>query len=197
MANSVEDHSDGLESSDTNQCPRCKQRPMDSLFLDLHDKGQHICGVCWLEDRVTVGESFSINTYVIKSILKSTVVRERSDCTRPHLGLATTRELLAELSCRFEVHADGGLDYKTFDPERDRLAQQRCAYAERVERRAKEIYETFSFDGGGPETAKPAWVPNGNSDKQDEARAMARQEVGPAGGWPTLWRCRLGTCRDD
>lgn len=38
-------------------------------------------------------------------------------CTRPHLGLATTRDLLAELSTRFEIHAAGGLDYRTVDGE--------------------------------------------------------------------------------
>lgn len=34
---------------------------------------------------------------------------------RPNLGLATTRELLAELSARFAVQCDEGLDYKTAD----------------------------------------------------------------------------------
>jgi hypothetical protein len=39
------------------------------------------------------------------------------NCTRPHLGLATTRELLDELSARFEFHTAGGLDYRTVDGE--------------------------------------------------------------------------------
>lgn len=34
-------------------------------------------------------------------------------CIRPHLGLATTRELLDELAARFELHVDGGLEYRT------------------------------------------------------------------------------------
>lgn len=34
---------------------------------------------------------------------------------RPHLGLATTRELLDELRARIEIHALGGLDYRTVD----------------------------------------------------------------------------------
>jgi hypothetical protein len=40
-------------------------------------------------------------------------------CTEPHLGLATTRELLAEISARIEVdgtNGGGGLDYRTADP---------------------------------------------------------------------------------
>lgn len=47
-------------------------------------------------------------------------------CTEPHLGLATTRELLAELAARIEVdgvNGGGGLDYRTADgdrPSRDR-----------------------------------------------------------------------------
>jgi hypothetical protein len=36
---------------------------------------------------------------------------------RAHLGLATTRELLDELRTRFEIHAAGGLDYRTVDGE--------------------------------------------------------------------------------
>jgi hypothetical protein len=39
------------------------------------------------------------------------------DCKQPHLGLATTRELLDELRARFEIHATGGLDYRTVDGE--------------------------------------------------------------------------------
>jgi len=38
-------------------------------------------------------------------------------CNQPHLGLATTRELLDELRARFEIHAAGGLDYRTVDGE--------------------------------------------------------------------------------
>ena len=34
-------------------------------------------------------------------------------CTDPHLGLATTRQLLDELRARIEV--DGKLDYRTVD----------------------------------------------------------------------------------
>ena len=39
------------------------------------------------------------------------------ECKEPHLGLATTRELLDELSARVEMHALGGLDYRTVDGE--------------------------------------------------------------------------------
>ncbi len=35
----------------------------------------------------------------------------------PHLGFATTRELLDELRARFEIHAAGGLDYRTVNGE--------------------------------------------------------------------------------
>ncbi|SRR5258705_4090290 len=37
---------------------------------------------------------------------------------QPHLGLATTRELLDELRARIEMHALGGLDYRTVDGEK-------------------------------------------------------------------------------
>lgn len=36
-------------------------------------------------------------------------------CREPHLGLATTRQLIDELSARIEVHGPG-LDYRTVDP---------------------------------------------------------------------------------
>ncbi len=36
---------------------------------------------------------------------------------QPNLGLATTRELLDELRVRIEMHALGGLDYRTVDGE--------------------------------------------------------------------------------
>lgn len=40
------------------------------------------------------------------------------ECKHPHLGLATTRELLDELRARIEMHALGGLDYRTVDGEK-------------------------------------------------------------------------------
>lgn len=42
----------------------------------------------------------------------------KPDTEQPYLGLATTRELLDELRARFEMHALGGLDYRTVDGER-------------------------------------------------------------------------------
>lgn len=38
--------------------------------------------------------------------------RTRS-CLVPHLGLATTGEILDELRVRIEIHATGGLEYRT------------------------------------------------------------------------------------
>lgn len=43
----------------------------------------------------------------------------------PLLGLATTGELIEELKARFEIHCDEGLDYKTYNPERDECEQCR------------------------------------------------------------------------
>lgn len=40
---------------------------------------------------------------------------ERSDCNEPHLGLATTAQLLDEIRARFETGAVG-LGYRTVDP---------------------------------------------------------------------------------
>lgn len=53
---------------------------------------------------------------------------------------------------------------------------------EPVEKRAAEIYASFGYDGPGE---KPAWVPCGNSLKQDLARYDARQELRQAGHVPT------------
>lgn len=85
---------------------------------------------------------------------------------KPNLGMATTRELLAELSARFEVQCAGGLDYKTFDPQREREAVE-------IERKAEQIYNCFAESGTHP------WVPGGNSLMQDEARriAIARRKL--------------------
>lgn len=47
---------------------------------------------------------------------------------------------------------------------------------EPVEVVARKIYNDFTFDDG-PRDQKPAWVPHGNSDKQDEARALARAQL--------------------
>lgn len=33
----------------------------------------------------------------------------------PNLGHATTHQLFEELKARFEIHCDGGLDYRTVD----------------------------------------------------------------------------------
>jgi hypothetical protein len=49
-----------------------------------------------------------------------------------------------------------------------------------VERRAKEIYDSFEYDGSFG-TTKPAWTPSGNGIKQDEARSLARNELRAAG----------------
>ena len=38
-----------------------------------------------------------------------------------NLGIATTRELLAEIAARFEIQCDGGLDYRTVDDDDDRI----------------------------------------------------------------------------
>lgn len=46
---------------------------------------------------------------------------------------------------------------------------------ERIEQRAQAIYDAMAFDGVGA-SEKPAWVPHGNSLKQDEARQLARDE---------------------
>lgn len=50
-----------------------------------------------------------------------------------------------------------------------------------VETRAAEIFETFEYTGPG---TKPAWMQGGNSDKQDEARIIARREFRQAGHNP-------------
>jgi hypothetical protein len=50
--------------------------------------------------------------------LQAEVERLRSEIDQPHLGLATTRELLDELRARIEMHALGGLDYRTVDGEK-------------------------------------------------------------------------------
>lgn len=52
---------------------------------------------------------------------------------------------------------------------------------EPVERRAKEIYDGFKYDGPG---TKPAWLPHGNGIKQDDARSLARKELREAGHVP-------------
>lgn len=49
---------------------------------------------------------------------------------------------------------------------------------EPVEKRAAEIYAAFNYDGPGQ---KPAWLPGGNSLKQDLARMDAREELRAAG----------------
>jgi hypothetical protein len=56
---------------------------------------------------------------------------------------------------------------------------------EPVECRAQNIYDSFEYDGPG---RKPAWTPNGNGLKQDEARALARKELREAGHKPTATR---------
>lgn len=43
-----------------------------------------------------------------------------------------------------------------------------------IERLARAVYERMPFDDGPDPAAKPDWVPNGNSLKQDEARMYVR-----------------------
>lgn len=50
---------------------------------------------------------------------------------------------------------------------------------EPVEKRAKEIYDEFKYDGPTG-TIKPDWTPGGNGTKQDEARQIARRELADA-----------------
>jgi hypothetical protein len=49
---------------------------------------------------------------------RKSINRRQQSKDQPNLGLATTRELLDELRARFEIHAAGGLDYRTVDDER-------------------------------------------------------------------------------
>lgn len=53
---------------------------------------------------------------------------------------------------------------------------------EPVESRAAEIYATFKYDGPG---TKPDWMPHGNGTKQDDARALARDELRRSGHIPS------------
>ena len=55
-------------------------------------------------------------------------------------------------------------------------ARLRAALKGRAEAIAKAIYDVMPFDGPSHKT-KPAWVENGNSLKQDEARSLARQAL--------------------
>jgi hypothetical protein len=55
---------------------------------------------------------------------------------------------------------------------------------EPVEKRAREIYDRFAYDGP-PGTTKPSWAPRGNGLKQDEARSIARQELRAADHCPS------------
>lgn len=50
-----------------------------------------------------------------------------------------------------------------------------------VEKRAAEIYAAMEHHGPG---TKPEWLPSGNSQKQDEARYLARRELLAAGHVP-------------
>jgi hypothetical protein len=54
---------------------------------------------------------------------------------------------------------------------------------EPVEKRAKELYGNFGYDGP-PGTTKPQWTPGGNGLKQDLARMDARAELRAAGHVP-------------
>jgi hypothetical protein len=53
---------------------------------------------------------------------------------------------------------------------------------EPVEQAAKQIYDSFVYDGAGQ---KPPWTPNGNGIKQDEARMKARALLRRDGHKPT------------
>lgn len=50
-----------------------------------------------------------------------------------------------------------------------------------VEKRAAEIYAAMEYEGPG---SKPEWMPGGNSQKQDQARYLARRELLAAGHEP-------------
>lgn len=54
------------------------------------------------------------------------------------------------------------------------LKAERQKQEELVEEVAKAIYDQFSYTKSG---VKPEWVENGNSLKQDEARALARKAL--------------------
>lgn len=56
---------------------------------------------------------------------------------------------------------------------------------EPVEALAKEIYAAFDAPSG---VRKPDWFPGGNSDKQDEARVIARRQLREVGHTPSMTR---------
>lgn len=61
---------------------------------------------------------------------------------------------------------------------------------EPVEKRAAEIFADFEYTGPGE---KPAWRPGGNSNKQDDARMLARQELRTAAEASTPSPAKLGS----
>jgi len=63
-----------------------------------------------------------------------------------------------------------------------------------VEFRAAEIYAILEYNGPG---TKPAWMPYGNSTKQDEARQQARRELRAGGHMPVTSQERTAPGADD
>lgn len=76
-------------------------------------------------------------------------------------------------------HLAGGLIKMRPDPDAWDAPANRSY--EPVETRAAEIYASFGYDGPGE---KPAWMPGGNSLKQDLARYDARLELRATGHHP-------------
>lgn len=122
---------------------------------------------------------------------------------KPYLGMATTRELLAELSARFEIHRAGGLDYPVLaNPNkpylgmattRELLAELSARFEihcaggldyktydpvrerQELERLEIEIRAEQIYNCFASSHIHP-WVPGGNSEMQDMARTLARGE---------------------
>lgn len=81
------------------------------------------------------------------------------------------REAVVNIVCRLRAELDALTAALGAD-----AAQVGRRHDPAIERAAKAIYDAMPYDEKG---VKPAWVPHGNSLKQDEARALASEQMEP------------------
>lgn len=142
-------------------CGRYTSRGQEQLALEF--RGRPISGIDLTRPL----------SELIKEI-RSDIVAARGKLNDIGMGFTGWRERIASveglLTCGLMAL------HHTMEEMREHERKYRTA---EVEAAAKLIYEQLPYDGP-PDTAKPAWVPWGNSEKQDEARQAARIQIGTA-----------------
>lgn len=85
--------------------------------MNIEDARKLVRGM-WTHPVIMMDETegnFALRESIAWQLITASDRAKEKQLELPNLGLATTRELLAEVSARIDIHCLAGLDYRTVD----------------------------------------------------------------------------------